>query len=524
MENADRRSNKMAQTTDIGIGEVLTRDPEDKNAPSPPAHGSRRGTPKSAKKPALIVIAALLCIGLAVGGILWSRRGVITVQAGKVMRQNLSAIVTASGQIMPPPGKFATVNANSFGKVTEILVQEGDRVQKGQLLMQTEDVQQAANVDSQKAALLTAHADLSATQAAVDSAAAALKTSEANLAQAQAKFNQAQGDFRRNQELYKDQLIARQVFDQSLSDFEVAKANVQSAQAQLAQQKALLQQAIFNRDMRRASVAQNEAALVGAEDVYNQTIYRSPFSGIITSLPVHVGENVVPGIQNAVGSVLFQVSDLSVVTAQVDVDESDILSVKIGQPAEVTIDAIPNKTFKGHVTQVGMNAIAQSSGTSAAGSASTTQEAKDFQVVVTLDSPPPGMRPGLSATARITTATVNNAITIPIQALTMRERRELEPPSKSSGAKALAAESLTSAEEKKEDQDIQGAFLIRNGRAIFTRVKTGIMGTMNVQVLSGLRPGDEIVTGSYEVLRTLKNNAKVKVNDKAVLGPNGPMS
>lgn len=507
----------MGQTTDIRIGEILTRDPEEKTPPAYQGHGKQA---KSLKKTLLITVGAILLVGLVVGGILWSRRGVVTVQAGKVMRQNLSAIVTASGQIMPPPGMFAQVNANSMGKVTEILVQEGDHVQKGQLLMKTEDVQQAADVSAQEAAVLNARADLSAQQAAVASASAALKTSQANLAQAQAKFNQAQADFKRNQELFKDQLIARQVFDQNLSDFEVARANLQSAQASVAQQKALLQQAIFNRDMRRASVAQNEADLLRAQNVYNQTIYRSPFDGIITSLPVHVGENVVPGIQNAVGSTLFQVSDLSVVTAQVDVDESDILNVKMGQPAEVTIDAIPNKTFQGHVTQIGMNAIAQSSGASAAGTTDTTQEAKDFQVVVTLDRPPAGMRPGLSATARITSATANNAITIPIQALTMRERRELEPPSKAS--KALTAEPLTSAEEKKEDQDIQGVFVVRKGRAVFTPVKTGIMGTLNVQVLSGLQPGDEIVTGSYEVLRTLKNNAKIKVNDKALLGPNGP--
>ncbi len=511
----------MAQSTELKIGEALPQELEANHASAPLAYRGQGTQPKRSRKKVLIAVGALALVGLAVGGILWSQRGVVTVEASQVGRQNLSAIVTASGQIMPPPGMFAQVNANSMGKVTEILVHEGEFVKKGQLLMKTEDIQQAADVTAQKAALLTARADLSAAQAAVDSSAAALKTTEANLAQAQAKFSQAEADFKRNQELYKDQLIARQAFDQSLSDFEVAKANVQSAKAQVAQQRALLQQAIFNQNMRRASVMQNQAALVSAEDVYNQTIYRSPFEGIITSLPVHVGENVVPGIQNAVGSVLFQISDLSVVTAQVDVDESDILSIKMGQPATVTIDAIPNKTFQGHVTQIGMNAIAQSSGTSAAGTSDTNQEAKDFQVVVTLDHPPAGMRPGLSATARITTATVKNAVAIPIQALTMRERRELQPAS--SQAKALAAAPLTAAEQKKEDQDIQGVFVIRNGRAVFRPVKTGIMGTMNVQVLSGLRPGEEIVTGSYEVLRTLKNHAKVKINNKALLGPNGPM-
>jgi HlyD family secretion protein len=475
---------------------------------------------KTGKKVMLLIGAVLVLAGMVGGGIFWSQRGVVAVQTGKVIHEDLSAIVTASGQIMPPPDKFATVNANSMGKVTALLVQEGDHVTKGQLLMRTEDIQQKAGVDGQVAGLNSAKADFSVNQAAVASAQASLKTAEANLTQARAKSKQAHDDFLRAQQSFKEQLIAQQTFDQDLSNYQVAEATVQSNEAQISQAKAQLQQAIFNRDMAKARVKQAQAQLLNARDAYNKTIYTSPLNGVITSLPVHLGENVVPGIQNQTGSVLFQVSDLSVITAQVDVDETDIINVKLNQPAEISIDAIPNKTFKGHVTQIGMNAIGQNTGmTTSNTTTASTQEAKDFQVEVTLDNPPPGLRPGMSATAKVTTATVPNALTVPIQALTFRERRELEM-EKDSGKKALAAAPETAAEKKQDKEELQGVFVVRNGRAVFATVKTGIMGSMDVQILNGLKPGEEIVTGSYQILRTLKNNAKVKVNNStSALGP-----
>ena len=194
---------------------------------------------------------------------------------------------------------------------------------------------------------------------------------------------------------------------------------------------------------RRARVAQNEATLVGLVDARDKTIYTSPLDGIVTSLPVHVGENVVPGIQNAVGSLLYQISDLAVITAEVKVDETDIVNVRLGQPAEVTIDAIPNKTFKGKVTEIGQSAIGRTSGITTGTATSTTEEAKDFKVVVTLDNPPPGLRPGLSTTAKITTATRQNAVTIPIQALTVRTRHELEVESNKGGQRQSAGRHTT---------------------------------------------------------------------------------
>ena len=342
------------------------------------------------KKIALIVGGAVVLIALVWGGIVWSKRGTVSVQVGPVARQDLASVVTASGEIKPPPEKLANVNANSYGKITELLVKEGDQVKKGQLLLRTENVQQTANVDAQQAAIGTAEADISAQEATVASSAANLKTAEANLAQSQAKLTQAKADFARSEQAFKQELISRQVYDQSLSAYEVAGATVQSSQAQVEQSKALYQQATYNRDMAKARLNQSHAQLLGFKNQLAQTVYTSPLDGVITSLPVHMGENVVPGIQNQTGSVLFQISDLSVITAEVKVDETDIVNVKLGQPAEVTIDAIPSKTFKGRVTEIGQAAVSRTTGqTTTASTTSTTEEAKDFKVVVTLDSPPP---------------------------------------------------------------------------------------------------------------------------------------
>ena len=510
----------MGPTTELNIGKI--ENPEAEGTPTRPfLPAQKTPAPKRWKKPLLAGSAIVVFAGLVVGGIIWSRRGVVAVQTGKVIRQDLSAIVTASGEIKPPPQNFASVNANSFGKITEILVKEGDHVKKGQLLMRTEDVQQTANVDAQQAALITAQADSAASAAAVQSSAAALRTAEADLAQAQAKFTQAKDDFTRGEQLLKEELIAQQVYDQRQSDYQVAQANLQSAHARVSQAKAQYQQAVYNRDMSKARIAQNRAQLVGLKDARDKTIYTSPLDGIVTSLPVHVGENVVPGIQNQVGSQLFQVSDLSIITAEVKVDETDIINVKLGQPAEVQIDAIPDKKFKGHVTQLGQSAIGRTSGQTTSSSSTPTEEAKDFLVVVTLDDPPPGMRPGLSATAKITTATRKDAITVPIQALTIRTRGELEAEKnkeKSKGAAVAAETDMTAKEKEKAKEELQGVFVIKNGRADFQPVETGIMGTTDIEVLKGLNPDQLIVTGSYQVLRTLKTDTKIKVDNK----PSGP--
>ncbi len=519
----------MGQTTELNLGKIEnneTETPPPRMAP-PPQNGKAT---RSWKKPVLIGLGALALVVLIVGGIVWSKRGVVAVQTGKVLKQDLSAIVTASGEIKPPSQNFASVNANSFGKITEILVKEGDHVKKGQLLMRTEDVQQTASVEAQQAALKTAQADSSANEAAVQSAAAALKTAQADLAQADARYTQAKDAYSRGEQLYKDLLIAREAYDQRHSDYQVAEATLQSSQSRVNQSKAQYQQAVYNRDMATARISQSRAQLVSLQDARDKTIYTSPLDGVVTSLPVHAGENVVPGIQNATGSQLFQVSDLSVITAEVKVDETDIINVKLGQAAEVQIDAIPDKKFKGQVTKLGQSAIGRTSGQTVSSSTTSSEEAKDFVVQVTLDEPPPNLRPGLSATAKITTATRKDAVTIPIQALTIRTRGELEQAEKAQKSKgaAMAAEktgaNATAKEKEKEKEEIQGVFLVKDAKAVFQKVETGIMGTTDIEVTKGLDPNQEIVTGSYQVLRTLKSGTKVKIDNTPSPAANQPAS
>lgn len=487
---------------------------------APPPRAKKGMKPRT--KAIVAIVSLVVLVVLVIAGISWSKRGTVVVQTGKVGRQDLAAIVTASGQIKPPDANLVNVTSNSFGKIVEITVKEGDTVKKGQLLMRTEDVQQTASVQGQEAAIRTEEADLQASQASVDSAKATLNLQQANLAQAQAKFRQSSDAFDRGQELFKDKLLSRQDFDSRLSDFQVAKANVQSAEASVEQAKAQLQQAQFNHDMTAARLAQNKAQLTGLQNQLAQTVYNSPINGIVTSLPVTVGENVVTGIQNSAGNTLFQVADMSIITAEVLVDETDIVNVKLAQPAQVSIDAIPNKTFAGKVTEVGQSAVSSTTGqttTTSSTSGTSNQEAKDFKVVVTLDNPPPNLRPGLSCTAKITTATRQNAIAIPIQALTIRTRRELEESQTDGKGKALAASrpmsQLSEQEQNRLKEEVQGAFVIRDGKAVFVPVDSGIMSDTNVEVLKGLKPGDEIVTGSYQVLRTLKNNTKVRVDNSA---------
>jgi HlyD family secretion protein len=234
-----------------------------------------------------------------------------------------------------------------------------------------------------------------------------------------------------------------------------------------------------------------------------------------------VGDYVVPGITNTNGSFLMTLSDMSVVTAEVKVDETDIVSVKMGQDADVTIDAVPGKIFKGKVTEIGSQAVLRTSGLATTQSTASNQEAKDFKVVVTLSDPPENVRPGLSATAKIKTAEKKNVLAIPIQALAVRTRKDLEEAAKNAKKESgvtLAAPPPPAAGEPKKDE-VQGVFVIHGKKAIFRQVETGITGVTDIEVTKGLQQGDEIVVGSYKALRTLKPESNIKVDNSAPKKP-----
>ncbi len=453
---------------------------------------------KKSKKILIGVAVAVVLLAIVGFTVLRSNKNVTTVQTGKVVRQDLSSTVSASGEIKPKT--YVNVGANAFGRITNLYVREGEHVKKGQMLAQLENVQPGADVAANKAALEAARTDATAQDAAI-------KTAQANLARAEADLERAKLDYQRAEGLYGAKLIAKADYDVKKAAYDTALATVEQSRAQISQAKAQLDSA--NRRINQAS-----ASLVRSNDVLSKTEYAAPFDGIITNLPVRQGETVVIGIQNAPGSTMMTLADMSVITAEVKVDETDIVNVQLGQSAEVTIDAMPKKVFHGTVSEIGNNAVVRSTGVSTSQSNIASQEAKDFKVVVTVTDPPENLRPGLSATAKITTATKKDAMSIPIQALTVRQRGDLEKKDgkKDKDAVQAASPSLPAAKAKEE---IQGVFVIRNKKAEFVPVETGIAGTTDIEITKGLQPGDEIITGSYKVLRTLKNGASVKVDNSA---------
>jgi len=444
---------------------------------------------------ALVVLA--LIIGFTVSQ---SRKNVATVQTGKVQRQDLATIVSASGEIKPKT--YVNVGANAFGKITHLYVKEGDHVKKGQLLAQIENVQPEADVNANQASLQAAETDAIAADAAV-------KTAQADLLRAQADYERNKMDWERAQNLFKDGLISRSDFDSRKNAWSTADAGLTQAQARLAQTKA-------QKDSSERHIAQAKAMLARYADALQKTTYPSPFNGVVTNLPVREGETVVIGIQNAQGSTLMTVADMSVITAEVKVDETDIVNVRLGQPAEVTIDAIPKKIFHGTVSEIGNNAIVRSSGVSTSQQIVASEEAKDFKVVVTLSDAPEDLRPGLSTTAKITTATRSNVVSVPIQALTMRTKEQMEQQTRTPGSVQAASPAVKEvASKSKTDDEIQGVFVIRNKKAIFVPVTTGITGRTDIEVLEGLKEGDEVITGSYKILRSLRPGSSVKIDNSA---------
>ncbi len=257
-------------------------------------------------------------------------------------------------------------------------------------------------------------------------------------------------------------------------------------------------------------MAQAQANQARIDNVLARFEVIAPLDGVVTNLPVRLGETVVQGVQNSAASTILTIADMSLITAEVDVDETDIVNVQLGQLADVTIEAIPNKTFKGKVTQIGNSAILRSSGVAASQSATSTQEAKDFKVVVALDNPPDDIRPGLSATAKIVTATRKEVTSIPIQALTVRTKGDLEDDT----VKADPNAPLDPIKEKEYREEIQGVFIVKDSnKAQFVKVETGIAGATDIEVLSGLDPAQQIVIGSYKAIRTMRNNTRIKIDN-----------
>jgi HlyD family secretion protein len=462
---------------------------------------------KTWKKVAIGVGGAAALAIIVLVSIQQANKDVVTVQTGTVKTEDLSSIITASGEVRPQT--YSNVLAQGFGLITGIVVKEGEHVKKGDLLVTVDNIQPRADVDAQSATLQGSEAGITAAEANDASA-------QADVQQSTAAFEKAKLDWERGQQLFNQGLIAKQDFDTTKSTYDQAAANLAASKARAEQAHAQLDQA-------RYALAQNQATLRHTRDVLQKTTYTAPIDGVVSYIDVRVGEYVVPGIQSSQGSYLMTISDMSVVTAEVMVDETDIVNVRPGQTADVTIDAIPNKVFKGHVTQVGTQAVLRTSGLATTQSTTSNQEAKDFKVVVTLDNPPDGLRPGLSTTAKVTTAQKKDVLAIPIQALAVRTRHDIEEANKKAGAQgAVTLAASRPAEDSASDsggdpdkQDVQGVFVVRNKKAIFVPVETGITGVTDIEVLTGLQQGDQIITGSYKALRTIKPGSSVKVDNSA---------
>ena len=443
-----------------------------------------------------LVVGLLVVLGLIAFGIIQhNRAGIVKVTTSKVVRQDLVAMVSGTGQIKPKT--YVNVGATAFGRITRLDVKEGDHVKQGAVLATIENVQPSATVAAQQATIASSKTD-------VLSNVAAEKTAAANVQQAQADLEQKQLDYTRAHSLFDEKLISKQDFDAKQAAFDMATATLAQRQASENQSQAQTLSA-------RAHVNQTVASQRANYDALDKTVSRAPFNGLVTNVPVREGETVVVGIQNAEGSTLMTLADMSVITAEVKVDETDIVNVRLGQPAEVSVDALPGKTFKGHVTEVGDQALLRTTGIATSQSTTGTEEAKDFKVVVTLDVSSDQLRPGLSATAKITTAQRSNVLTLPIQALVERDP-EAEKVFAANGGKPKPGTVEASGSAK--PRTTQGIYRLTTDRGKshvdFLPVSTGITGATEIEVLGGLQSGEEIVTGTYKVLRGLKSGTIVK--------------
>lgn len=383
-------------------------------------------------------LAVLVIGGLSIAGM---RDKGIAVQVATVGRENLQAKVSANGKVQAVTK--ADISASIMGQVTRLAVKEGDRVQKGQFLMEIDPRSARANADAMQANLHAAQSDLI--------------SASANLAQARSDFDRAKANSTAG-------IISAADFERAKTTFDTARAAEETARRRT--------------DQAKANVSQSHVGL-------GFSTISAPMDGVVTARRIELGETAVPGIQNQAGTVLLTVSDMSKVEAEMEVDEASIPSVKLGQEAQVRVDAYPNQTFQGQVTEVGGSPILKLS----------TNEATKFKVKIWIKDPPLTIKPGLSVQADISTGSRDQALAIPFQALVMREIKLKPGETRQPGA----------------PREEEGVFLQEGGKAKFVTVKTGLMGDLSVEVLSGLKGGETLITGPNRALRDLKGGEAVRV-------------
>ena len=440
----------------------------------------------------LILVGIVLLVAAGIGTRIYRNRNnlpAVTVEA--IRARDLDAIVSASGKIQPK--RQVNVSATTMGRVTRLAVQEGQRVKAGQFLLEIDPRSLAGQLERGEASVAAARSALQQASTAID--------------QARATLELAQQTLKRQQELTKDGLTTREALERAQNDVTVREAELKTRQQEA--------------QTREQQIKQEQAGLSTTRYNLSQVTIASPMDGIITRRNIEEGENVVVGTMNNAGTVLLTVADMSAIQAEIEVDETDIPTVTIGQPAVVTIDAAPDRMFKGHVTEIGnspIQAAAQTNATTGQG------QATNFKVVVTIDDPVPDVRPGFTCTAEITTATRKNVVAVPIQSLTVREMlygekgalvHEPPPPVQRrffGGAAPAAPTPPPDPPPGQTRKETEGVFVVRDGRVVFQPVKVGVAGERYFEVASGLKAGDQVVTGPFSSVRELVDGSAVMVN------------
>jgi len=467
-------------------------------------------------------VVALAIIALA--SIYSSRRDAVAVEMSAVERKDvLISKVTASGEIRAK--KFVDLQSEVSGIITDIPVHEGDTVKKGDVLLRIDPIQTAADQNARRATYDATLADARAQQFVTMSAQANLMSNQATLNSARSELDQAENDFaraqssfRRQQQLNEDGLISREDYEVAQNSLKSAKSRLEQAKAKVANYETQIEVARNtieqNRTSTDASVARaksSAAELARAEAELKKTTLYSPLDGVITQLKVEKGERAQPGIMSNPEATLMTIADLSVIQAEIKVDETDIVNLQLGNSAKVKVDALPDVVFDGEVTEIGNSPITTSTSTA------SQQEAKDFKVVITLKNPSSQLRPGMSCTGEITTSTKQNVLVIPIQALTVRdvevdkEGRYHEPDLNGKG-RGASVRADSSSQKNPPKKELEGVFVINENKiARFRPIKTGITGEAEIEVLENLKEGEEVVSGSFQTLRTIKDGSAVKI-------------
>ena len=434
----------------------------------------------------LVVAGALVAVAAAGGwGYYWfHREPVLTVTTEAIRERDLDAIVSASGKIQPK--RLVNVSADTPGRVVDLAVNEGDRVKKGQFLLQIDPRSLRTRVDSGAASLGAAEASLEQTRQAVQTA--------------RVQLDQAQKNLARQQELWQQQLTTREALERAENEVRGAQSALQEREKQVTAQAARL--------------GQERAGLESARYDLSKVRIESPIDGIVTRRNIQEGETAVIGTMNNPGTVLLSLADMSVIQAEIEVDETNIPHVMFGQRATIVIDALPDKTFTGRVTEIGNSPIQTT------GAAAGSRQATNFKVVVVVEDDIPDVRPGFTCTADITTATRKGVTAVPIPAVAVRElvydahgQIVKQPPRP---GRRRTAEPMAPPSELKPGQtrkETEGAFVVRDGQVAFVPVKMGIAGDRYFEVLEGLKPGDQVVTGPYNSVRGMADGDPVRVAD-----------